>query len=188
MARHLLAGCVRFDPTTGEVHRDGAIRRLEPQPAAILALLLSRPGELITHEEIRHAVWPSDVHVNFQQSVHYGIRQIRQAIGDTARPPRVIETVPRRGYRLLAQAVEADDPGSGTTRPSHTSEHAGSGSEPTAPDLPAPSRTILASLRTTVRPLLLATVLVLVWLAERRPNDHHRIAVTVLRTVHGWLY
>jgi len=91
-----------FDPATGEVRRDGTVYRLEPQPAALLALLLSRAGELVPRPEAIRALWGEHTAVNFQEGLDYSVRQIRLALGDRARPPRYVETIPRRGYRFVA--------------------------------------------------------------------------------------
>ena len=78
-------GSCDFDAATGELQRDGVVVRLEPQPAALLRLLASRPGELVGHAEIRRAIWGDTTHVNFQQSLHYCVRQVRIALDDSAR-------------------------------------------------------------------------------------------------------
>jgi DNA-binding winged helix-turn-helix (wHTH) protein len=91
-----------FDPVVGELRRDdGAIVPLEPQPARVLAALTSRPGALVTRDELRASVWPEGTYVAFDQGLNYCIRQIRVALGDDARHPVFIETVARRGYRFL---------------------------------------------------------------------------------------
>jgi hypothetical protein len=89
-------GELDFDAATGELRRGEVVVRLEPQPAALLHLLLSRPGELVGHAEIREAVWGETTHVNFQQSLHYCVRQIRIALDDSARQSKYIQTIPRR--------------------------------------------------------------------------------------------
>ena len=89
-----------FDPTTGEVVGPDGAHRLQPQPAAVLELLASRAGELVTRAELRRAVWP-DTRVEFDQGINFCIRQIRSALGESAEDPRFIETLPRRGYRFL---------------------------------------------------------------------------------------
>ena len=91
-----------FDAETGEVRRGGAVHRLEPQPAALLALLMSRPGELVARHEVIAALWGGHTTVSFQDGLNYSIRQIRLALGDQARQPRFVETIPRRGYRFIA--------------------------------------------------------------------------------------
>jgi DNA-binding winged helix-turn-helix (wHTH) protein len=96
-----------LDPGTGELHRNGAAIRLEPQPARVLTTLASRAGTLVTREELRAAVWPDGTHVEFDQNLNYCIRQVRAALDDDARRPEFIETVSRRGYRFIAPVAEA---------------------------------------------------------------------------------
>ena len=85
------------------VDQSGAIVPLEPQPARVLAALVTRPGSLVTREELRVSVWPEGTHVEFDQGLNYCIRQVRAALGDNARQPVFIETVARKGYRFLPQ-------------------------------------------------------------------------------------
>jgi len=97
-------GSFTFEPASGELRGDdGAIIPLEPQPVRVLAALLTRPGSLVTREELRASVWPEGTHVEFDQGLNYCIRQVRAALGDNARQPVFIETVARRGYRFLPQ-------------------------------------------------------------------------------------
>jgi DNA-binding winged helix-turn-helix (wHTH) protein/TolB-like protein len=101
-------GDVEFRPDTGEIRRldapeAEATARLRPQPARLLELLAARSGELVTREEIRDLLWP-DTHVDLDQSLSFCVRQIRHALGDSASSPTYVETLPRRGYRLLAAA------------------------------------------------------------------------------------
>lgn len=103
-------GGVVFDPVSGELERPGPdgrpeIRRLPPQPARLLALLAARPGEVVSREEIRAELW-AGVQVDFDQGLHFCVRQVREALGDTAAESRFIETLPRRGYRLAAPVAE----------------------------------------------------------------------------------
>lgn len=98
----LRIGDFEFDPRTGELERGDCRVRLQCQPARVLSALLERPGELIARDELQRAVWGDQTHVDFDQSLNFCIRQIRKALGDTARRPVYIETLPRRGYRLVA--------------------------------------------------------------------------------------
>lgn len=105
-------GPFRFDPQSGEIERRGEeevrATRLSPQPARLLDHLIRRRPELVSGEEIRELLWP-DTQVEFEQSLHTCIRQIRAALGDSASAPRYIETIPRRGYRFLAEAEDGGD-------------------------------------------------------------------------------
>jgi DNA-binding winged helix-turn-helix (wHTH) protein len=98
--RIIRVGEFEFCHESGMLARDGGDgERLAPKPAALLAMLLERRGGLVTRTEIREHLW-SDVTVDFDNSLNYCIRQVRQAFGDNAATPRYIETVPGRGYRL----------------------------------------------------------------------------------------
>ena len=100
-SRRFRFGVFELDPRGGELWKAGVRTRLQPQPARVLGLLVSRAGELVTREEIQREVWPEGTFVDFEQSLNFCIRQIRTALGDQAATPRYVETLPRRGYRLL---------------------------------------------------------------------------------------
>src|SRR5690349_12257451 len=76
--------------------------RLQDQPFQVLALLLERPGEIVTREELRQKLWPADTYVAFDDALNTSIKKLRTALGDPADNPLFIETVPRRGYRFIA--------------------------------------------------------------------------------------
>ena len=101
--------CFEFDPSSGELRRDGTPIRLQPQPAKLLSLLVSRAGEVITRNELAQEVWGSETFVDFEQGLNFAVRQIRTVLGDDADQPRFLETVPKRGYRFIAPLdLEAD--------------------------------------------------------------------------------
>jgi DNA-binding winged helix-turn-helix (wHTH) protein len=95
-------GPFELDLEVGEVRRDGRRVKLQPQPFRLLVLLTSRPGSLISRDEIRSQLWPDGTFVDFDQSVNFAVKQIRDAIGDSATQPVYVETVPRQGYRFVA--------------------------------------------------------------------------------------
>jgi DNA-binding winged helix-turn-helix (wHTH) protein len=95
-------GVFELDLRTGELREKGAKVKLDGQPIQILMLLLERPGELLTHEEIRAKLWPDGTVVEFESSIKTALRKLRQALGDDAEAPRYIENLPRRGYRFIA--------------------------------------------------------------------------------------
>jgi DNA-binding winged helix-turn-helix (wHTH) protein/TolB-like protein len=97
-----------FDFDTGELVGPPGAVRLQPQPAKVLAALLARPGDLVTRDELKRAVWPDTV-VEADQGLNFCIRQIRAALGDEAEAGRFIETLPRRGYRLVVPVRPADE-------------------------------------------------------------------------------
>jgi Tol biopolymer transport system component/DNA-binding winged helix-turn-helix (wHTH) protein len=90
------------DLRAGELRRNGAKVRLQEQPFQILVSLLERPGEIVTREELRGRLWPSDTFVDFDHSLNAAVRRLRDALGDSAEAPRFVETVARRGYRFVA--------------------------------------------------------------------------------------
>ena len=104
-------GAFELDRQTAELYKHGTKLKLQGQPIAVLALLLERPGELITREEIRKHLWPEDTFVDFEHSLNTHIKKLRQVLNDDAETPRYIETLPRRGYRFIAQ-VESVQNGS----------------------------------------------------------------------------
>jgi DNA-binding winged helix-turn-helix (wHTH) protein len=102
--RNLRFGDFRLNAETGELFdKAGEIVKLQQQPAQVLALLASRPDELVSREEIQKLLWSEDTFVDFEQGVNYCIKQIRIALDDDAKTPRFVETLPRRGYRFIAQ-------------------------------------------------------------------------------------
>ena len=100
-------GAFEVDVAAGELRRQGVRTRLQEQPLKVLLLLLSRPGEVVTREELRAQLWPADTFVDFEHSLNAAVKRLRDALGDSADNPRFIETVPRRGYRFLPPV---DDP------------------------------------------------------------------------------
>jgi DNA-binding winged helix-turn-helix (wHTH) protein len=107
-------GPFELDLDAVEVRQNGLRVRLQPQPFKLLVLLTSRPGSLITREEIRTQLWPEGTFVDFDQSVNFAVKQIRDAFGDSATHPIYVETVPRQGYRFIAP-VDAGPPVAAST-------------------------------------------------------------------------
>ena len=95
-------GEFELDEQTLELHRNGALVRIQQQPARVLAFLLNHRGSLVTREQIRLAIWGEDTFVDFEQGLNFCIRQIRLALNDQAEHPRHIETLPRLGYRFIS--------------------------------------------------------------------------------------
>jgi len=88
---------------SGELRKDGDLVRLQPQPFKVLVFLASHPGQTITRQELQKAVWDGETFVDFEHGLNFCIKQIRTALGDDAQSPRLIETLPRRGYRFIAE-------------------------------------------------------------------------------------
>jgi TolB-like protein/DNA-binding winged helix-turn-helix (wHTH) protein len=103
-------GVFEADLRAGELKRNGVKVRLQDLPFRVLTLLLTRPGEVITRDEFRQALWPSDVFVDFEQGISSAVMRLRDALGDSADNPIFIQTIERRGYRwigpVLSQPLE----------------------------------------------------------------------------------
>src|SRR5579863_1164914 len=104
--RLLRVGLFVIDLDSCEIHKNGRKLRLQDQPFRVLAMLLDRPGEIVTREELQSTVWSADTYVDFDEGLNTAIRKLRVAFDDSAENPRFIQTVPRRGYRFIAP-VEA---------------------------------------------------------------------------------
>ena len=95
-------GLFEVNLAAGVLTRQGARVKLQEQPFRILSLLLQRPGEIVTREQLRQTLWPEGTHVNFDGSLNAALKKLRAALQDDAENPRFVETVPRQGYRFLA--------------------------------------------------------------------------------------
>jgi DNA-binding winged helix-turn-helix (wHTH) protein/Tfp pilus assembly protein PilF len=105
-------GVFEVELRAGELRKQGVRIKLQEQPFHVLTVLLQRPGEVVTREELRSQNWPADTFVDFDNSLNTAINKLREALGDSADNPRFIETLPRRGYRFIAPVTDLD----GTTR------------------------------------------------------------------------
>jgi TolB-like protein/DNA-binding winged helix-turn-helix (wHTH) protein/Flp pilus assembly protein TadD len=101
---------------SGELRKAGVKIRVQQQPLKLLELLLERPGEVVTRDELRSRVWPNESFGDFDQAVNIAIAKLRSALGDSAENPRYIETLPKRGYRFIADVSVVDADGR-TKRP-----------------------------------------------------------------------
>jgi len=95
-------GLFEADLRSGELRRNGQKVRLQEQPFQVLALLLQKPSEVVTREELRAKLWPADTFVDFDHGLNAAIKRLRDALGDSAENPRFVETLARRGYRFIA--------------------------------------------------------------------------------------
>jgi TolB-like protein/DNA-binding winged helix-turn-helix (wHTH) protein/Tfp pilus assembly protein PilF len=101
-----------LDARTGELRRRGVRVRVSGRPIALLLELLGRPGQLVTRDELRAALWPSDTFVDFDHGVNSAMNRLREALRDPADRSRLIETLPRRGYRFIGTVTVVEDPAS----------------------------------------------------------------------------
>ena len=93
------------DLKAGEVRRNGHRIRLQQQPLHVLTMLVEHAGDVVTRDELRCRLWPEDTFVDFDQGLNKAINKIRKALGDPAKHPQIIETLPKRGYRLIAPVI-----------------------------------------------------------------------------------
>jgi len=177
---------------SGELRKAGMKIRVQQQPMKLLQILLERPGEVVTREELRNRVWPNESFGDFDQAVSIAIGKLRSALGDSAGGPRYIETLPKRGYRFIADVsvVDAD---------THTKQL-----ESAAPDLPrtesgrplpdarlplAPKRRLWPTRRVIVAlALVLSLPILAVWLFRSRgrpPTGIRSLAVLPLENLSG---
>lgn len=112
MARRLRFDIFQVDLRSGELRKQGRRIKLQEQPFRLLVLLLERPGEVVTREELRKQLWLADTFVDFDHGLNIAINKLREALGDSAENPRFIETLPRRGYRFLLPVEEEVIPAS----------------------------------------------------------------------------
>lgn len=171
-------GTFCFNPASLELTRDGRAVRLEPQPARALALLLSRPGEVVTREELRAAIWGEHTHVDYDRGLAYCVAQVRTALGDSGDNPRFVQTLPKRGFRFLAPvSVEADAGAAADGPPARAPE-------PAAPAAPLPADLRPSGDRWRRRgPWLSAmaavVVLALIWVRADTPPRQTIVAVSI---------
>ncbi|MGH9476445.1 MAG: winged helix-turn-helix domain-containing protein [Terriglobales bacterium] len=105
-----MAACLQFGEFeltghSGELRRAGAAVRIQEKPLKLLQYLLARPGELVTRTELQKALWPDATFLDFEDGLNTAVRKLRKALGDEAEHPRFVETVPRRGYRWVAEVA-----------------------------------------------------------------------------------
>jgi DNA-binding winged helix-turn-helix (wHTH) protein/tetratricopeptide (TPR) repeat protein len=103
-------GAFEVDLRSGELYKHGIRLKLQDQPFQILALLLERPGDVVTRDELRQKLWPADTFVDFDTGLNSAVKKLRDVLADSAEEPRYIETLPRRGYRFIAQVENGDLP------------------------------------------------------------------------------
>src|SRR6202140_3425545 len=177
---------------SGEVGKGGLRIKVQQQPMKLLEILLERPGEVVTREELRSRVWPSESFGDFDQALNIAVGKLRSALGDSAENPRFIETLPKRGYRFIAdvsvldtdarlrrpESVAADPPASESGQTLQ-----GSGLAVAPPRQPWPTRAAIVGLA-----LVLSLSILAVWLFRSRgpaPAGIRSLAVLPLENLSG---
>jgi cholera toxin transcriptional activator len=156
-------GVFEVDVRTGELRRKGVRIKLNAQPLQVLLLLLARPGELLTREEISRELWPDGTFVDYEHGVNSAVNRIREALSDTAASPLFIETLARRGYRFLApvESIAGGEAAAARREPTLSTE-------PRSGPEPGPARETAQK----SRPRLLASV-------EDLPKTPHAVVQTL---------
>src|ERR1700730_8387045 len=95
-------GPFELNPEEGTLSRSGMRVRLQDLPYRLLVILVERPGEIVTREEVRQRLWPENTFVEFDNSLGVAIRKVRESLNDNAEAPNYVATLPRRGYRFVA--------------------------------------------------------------------------------------
>lgn len=153
-------GPFEADLQTQELRKNGVLLRLPGQSFQILAILLQRPGRLVPREEIQKALWPADTFVDFEKGINAAVNRLREALGDSADAPRYVETLPRRGYRLIVPVTDTP---------------AGIKEQPLAP--PPPSLRIRKSWRVALLAIsaVLTVSTIVVWMASFRTTPAPKV-------------
>jgi DNA-binding winged helix-turn-helix (wHTH) protein/TolB-like protein len=155
----LAVGPLAFDPESGELTGPAGAERIAPQPASLLDLLASHPGEVLTRDEIREHLWPGGK-VEFEQGIAFAVREIRKAIEAVGGDPATLETIPKRGFRLVATGPAGGE--GPVARP--TDEPLASAATPPPPRADEPAAGLPAaperaeSWRVFVRPLVMLAI------------------------------
>ena len=182
-------GPFELDPTSWQLRRSGIRVRLPQQPLQLLALLLERPGAVVTREELQRRLWPSEVFVDFDHGINKNIQKLREALADSADSPAYIETIPRIGYRFIG--VLADPPKRLADAPPSLAEEVKSGASAPEQAAAAPPP---AFERSGIGRNKLLWVLVIAgvpslaaWLVHRRPETApiHSLAVLPMANLSG---
>ena len=174
--RTLRFGIFELDLAASELRKNGVRIRLQEQPFQVLVLLLERPGEIVSREDMRQRLWPADTFVDFDHSLNTAVNKLREALGDSASSPRYVETLARRGYRFVApvQAAEPAAPMSAAAPPAEAAPQ-----QHPELQLPLPRRGLTRSLFALIQVMYLVFYLIALF----RLSEVDRITSTFLP---GW--
>jgi DNA-binding winged helix-turn-helix (wHTH) protein len=109
-ARYVCFGTFHLDLKKEELFKDGARLKLQGKVYQALLALLQKPGEIVTREELRTQLWPSDTHVNYDANVNTTVNKLRQILGDAPDQPAFVDTIPRKGYSFVGKVRYVDQP------------------------------------------------------------------------------
>ena len=117
VSRVLHFGVFEVDLKACEIRKHGVRLKLPEQPFQVLSVLLENPGEIVTRDELRTRLWPSDTFVDFDHGLNNAVMRLREVLGDSSENPRFVETIPRRGYRFIAPVAGSLLPAASTIQP-----------------------------------------------------------------------
>jgi TolB-like protein/DNA-binding winged helix-turn-helix (wHTH) protein/Flp pilus assembly protein TadD len=190
-------GNFEVDFDARELFRDGVKVKLNEKPFQVLAALVERPGQLVRRDELRSKLWPADTYVDFDSNVNTALSNLRHALGDSAESPLYIETVPRQGYRFIAQLlpwVGTAAPTTSKSGPADAQAMPGAQTRGTAPSVPPPP--VVQGVRQYL-PILLTVILVAgaagIWIflhsgsrsAAQRNTEHVTVFVVPFENLSG---
>jgi DNA-binding winged helix-turn-helix (wHTH) protein/TolB-like protein len=170
-------GAFDFDIDSGTLSRQGLPVRLQPQPARVLAVLVSRAGEVVSREELRQEIWPEGTFVDFHRGLNFSVAQIRSALGDSANDARYVETLPKRGYRFVAPVTHETPAGAESPTAIAVSAPASELPSLTTALIMPPRQRALATAALVMGILVAVVGLVAMW---NRPSAHGTIRVAVV--------
>ena len=182
-------GEFQLDVESGELSGNGTRVRLQIQSFELLKALLERPGQMVSREELRQRLWPGDTFVDFEHGLNAAVRRLREVLGDTADDPKFVETIPRRGYRLVAP-IEVPAPAPAPA-PTPESESVASSAAPDGaprspvPDPPAQRRWIPA-IAALVAALMVLGAGAALWDARSTAHRRPPVATFTIDMPAGW--
>ena len=174
-------GIFEVDLQAGELRRQGIKVKLQQQPFEVLAMLLERPGEVVTREEIQKRLWPADTFVDFDRGLNRATNRLRESLGDEADNPRFIETLPRRGYRFIAPVAKWDESRYVAEPVSPEAAAEPSNGSPHSPD----SHGVRRGIGFVIAIVAIALLVVAAWFAFFRPRGGAIESVAVLPFSNG---
>ena len=187
-------GVFEVDFHTTELRKQGVRIRLPGQSFQVLQALLLRPGELVTREELKQKLWPSDSFGDFEHGLNAAVNRVREALGDSSDSPRFVETLPRRGYRFIAPVEQMDSEGK-KTLPEATATPPQNGQTPTRADTtnqppPVPRPRWIQAVAFVLLPLVAVGTFLFIRLRNRpsspsRAEVQENLRVTPLTTLPG---
>lgn len=174
-------GPFETDLLSGELRKHGLKIKLQDQPFQVLALLIQRPGEIISRQELRQRLWPANTFVDFDVGLNNAIKRLRAALSDEAGTPRYVETLPRRGYRLIVPVENVETHQGAPSQESISSAYGQQVAEPIFPSrFPLPDDPKLSFLRWSTTVMVAAVLAILasgLWWGFRQGIGDYKIAV-----------